>query len=130
MAIRNPISQALHDRIIQRAYDTLDKVNYRVYMNQGLNRNINVNGHYPDIIITRVNNNTAEFIIEVETNDTINQSEVNQWRIFSQLSRNFYLLVPAADRLRAGTLCLQMGVKAKFATYSFDNLGNININYE
>jgi len=129
MAIRNYISQNEHDSVIQAAYNNLDKLNHRVYTNPNQQRNTGINEHYPDLIITSVNDNIVKFTIEVETSNSVNNAEVNQWRTYSQLGGTFYLLVPYASKPLAELLCRQNGIKARFGTYRIQN-GRYIINYE
>jgi len=132
MANRLPQNQNEHDNVIQAAYNGLDKVNHEVYINPGQTNRTSVSGVYPDIIITNKGENNVKFIIEVETADSINQSEVNQWRNYStKISGTFYLLVPFEYRNMTEVLCRQNGIKARFGTYKKDVWGNIfDIQYE
>jgi hypothetical protein len=129
MALRFNNTQNEHDLVIQAACNNLDKINYRVYANPNQQKNTSINGQYPDIIITPANDSTVKFVIEVETPDSVNNSEVSQWKTYSQLGGIFYLLVPFASKATAELLCRQNGIKARFGTYRFLN-GNYLINYE
>lgn len=129
MANRNYISQNEHDNVIQTAYNNLDKINHKVYINPNQQKNTSINGNYPDIIITPLNDNTVKFIIEVETAESINNAEVHQWKTYSQLSGTFYLLVPFSSKNLAEMLCRQNGIKVRFGTYRIQN-GRYIINYE
>ena len=129
MAKRNYISQNEHDNVIQAAYNNLDKINHRVYTNPNQQKNTSINGYYPDIIITPINDNTVKFTIEVETADSVNNTEVHQWKIYSQLGGTFYLLVPLASKGLAEILCRQNGIKVRFGTYRMQS-GRYIINYE
>lgn len=129
MASRNYNNQNEHDSVIQAAYNNLDKLNHRVYINPNQQKNTSINGHYPDLIITLANDNNVKFIIEVETSDSINNTEVQQWRTYSQLGGTFYLLVPYASKTIAEVLCRQNGIKVRFGTYRFQN-GRYIIIYE
>lgn len=128
MAFR-PFTQNEHDNIIQAAYNNLNKINYRIYINPNQQKNASINGQYPDIIITPAGDNTVKFVIEVETSDSVNTNEVQQWKTYSQLGGTFYLLVPFASKALAELLCRQNGVKARFGTYRLQN-GRYIINYE
>lgn len=130
MATRNSSSQTLHDLVIQKAYDSLDKISHNVYKNPGSSRNIAVNGYYPDIVITKIGSNIVEFIIEVETIDSITANEIEQWKKFSTLCSNFFLLVPTIAKQRITNLCIQKGIKVKVGTFSLNSNGNILISYE
>lgn len=122
-------TQNEHDSVIQAAYNNLDRINHRIYTNPNQQKNTSISGQYPDIIITPAGDNTVKFIIEVETSDSINTNEVQQWRTYSQLGGTFYLLVPASSRELAERLCRQYGIKARFGTYRNQN-GRIIINFE
>lgn len=132
MANRFPANQSEHDNVIQAAYNGLDKTGHDVYINPGQTKNTSVAGYYPDIIITNKGDNKVKFIIEVETADSINQNEVEQWINYStKISGTFYLLVPYASKNVAESLCRQNGIKARFGTYQKDGWGNIiNIQYQ
>lgn len=122
-------TQNEHDSVIQTAYNNLDKINHRVYTNPNQQKNTSIDGQYPDIIITTANDNTVKFVIEVETSDSVNNNEVQQWRTYSQLGGTFYLLVPFACKALAELLCRQNSIKARFGTYRLQN-GLYIINYE
>jgi ribosomal 30S subunit maturation factor RimM len=134
MAIRNDISQKEHDSVIEAAYFNLDKVNHHVYKNPDQQRNTSIilknNEHYyPDLIITSVYDTTVKFIIEVETKDSLNNNEVQQWQKFSQLGGTFYILVPFVSKSLTELLCRQNDIKARIGTYRLQNTRYI-INYE
>ncbi|MCF8257565.1 MAG: hypothetical protein K9J06_08435 [Flavobacteriales bacterium] len=128
MAIRL-FTQNEHDSVIQAAYNNLDKVNHRVYINPNQQKNTSINGFYPDIIITPASDNTVKFVIEVETSESVNNIEAQQWRTYADLGGTFYLLVPFASKTLAELICRQNGIKARFGTYRFQN-GRYIISYE
>lgn len=133
MANRNTYSQSLHDRVIQTAVSRLDKINHDVYSNPGSFKNISVGDNYPDIIITKKGDRTVQFIIEVETSESVNITEATtQWKKYANdIRTSFYLLVPFAQKNLAISLCKQIGIAVRFGTYTVDTFGNItNINYE
>ena len=124
-------TQSEHDNVIKYAFTTLDKTSHDVYTNPGSQKNTSVNGFYPDIIITDKGEARVKFILEVETEDSITQNEITQWRDYLKLGGIFYLVVPKKSRQKAELLCRQNNLKARFATYSKDVFGNItNLNYE
>lgn len=134
MPNRNFLYQNLHDLVVQTAFDNLDKTNYRVYKNPGQEKNTSIdNKYYPDIIITGLNDNQVKFIIEVETDDSINIDEAqNQWKVYAENIRaTFYLLVPFAKKQIAISLCKQIGISVRFGTYKTNNLTDkLEIIYE
>ena len=133
MAYRNYNTQNIHDRVIQVAFDRLDKTNHDVYINPGSKKNIWIGNNYPDIVMVKKGTTTVDFIIEVETSDSINLVEAtNQWKKYAkEIKASFYLLVPFNQKNLAIKLCKQVGISARFGTYQTDVFGNVtNINYE
>ena len=129
MASRQYVTQSLHDRVIQAAAENLN--NWTVYTNPGQEKNAHIGNSYPDIILTNRQTNNIEYIIEVETEDSITAHEAyGQWKQYMNLPGTFYLLVPHNSRQNAEFLCSQYGVRAKFGTYRIDNLNRIQISYE
>jgi hypothetical protein len=130
MAQRNPEWQTYHDRVIEIAANNL-RNNFMVYTNPDGQKNTKVGELYPDIILTPKEQNTVSYIIEVETNDSVNAHEAyNQWLDYSKIGGVFYLLVPIDSRQLAETLCIKYGISAKYATYWVNNENKLQINYE
>lgn len=121
--------QAIHDIVIQTAYNNLDKIKHDVYINPGTSQNTNVNGLYPDIIITNKGDKNVKFVIEVETQDSINQNEIQQWIDYSKVGGQFYLLVPKSMKDTAELLCRQNNLKARVGIYYSEN-SKIIIKYD
>ena len=129
MAQRNAASQSLHDQVISIAAANLGS--YSVYTNPGQQQNAYIGNSYPDIILANRATGIIEFIIEVETRDSITAHEaISQWRTYMGLPGTFYLMVPFDMRAQASFLCGQYGILAKFATYQIDALNRVQINYE
>ena len=129
MGERHKDDQTLHDSVIQTAYNNLDKTKHDVYINPNAQKNTSVSGQYPDIIITESGVKVPKFIIEVETQDSINQNEVPQWIDYSKLGGLFYLLVPKNMKDTAELLCRQNNIKARVGTYISEN-SKIVIKYD
>lgn len=133
MAYRNSSTQNLHDRVIQVALGRLDKTNHDVYINPGSQKNVWIGNNYPDIVMVKKGTTTVDFIIEVETSDSINLVEAtNQWKKYAtEIRASFYLLVPFNQKNHAINLCKQVGISARFGTYQTDAFGSvISISYE
>lgn len=133
MANRLPNNQSVHDRVIEAAASRLDSVNYDIYKNPGQQKNAHVGNNYPDIILTKKGERSLQFIIEVETEDSVNLIEAtNQWKRYStRIKASFYILVPVKSKNLAISLCKQIGISARFGTYQVDSFGKItNISYE
>ncbi len=130
MAIRNFDSQTYHDRVIDIAAGRLTG-SFTVYTNPGGQQRTRIGNLYPDIILTQIGNNTVQYIIEVETVETVSHSEVQQWKQYSTLGGTFYLLVPSQLREKAETICRTYGIySVKFGTYWVDAQNVLQLNYE
>jgi hypothetical protein len=132
MAYRTRDMQEYHDRVIEIAAENL-RNNFTVYTNPGNQRLTSVGNSqlYPDIILTLKMDNIIQYIIEVETIDSVTYTEVNQWKQFSAFGGVFYLMVPREVREKAENLCRTYGINSiKFATYWVDNFNNLQIDYE
>ncbi len=128
--IRQSSDQIFHDKIIQIAAENLKKTNkFTVYTNPNGEHNTKIGNSYPDIILTPIGSNTVQFVIEVETAISINESEVAQWREYSGLGGTFYLLVPKEELSRIKQICALFNITAKFGYYSVENENTI-ITYE
>lgn len=133
MANRQYYDQSLHDKVISVARGYLNKTDYDIYENPGGNKNAGIGDNYPDIIMTKKGTKTVEFIIEVETADSINLGEAtNQWKKYAnEITATFYLLVPSNYKNVTSNLCRQVGISARLGTYQHDAFGNItNIIFE
>ena len=127
MANRLPQNAALHDRVIHAAKSRLDSGNYDIYTNPGTQKNNGIGDNYPDIILTKKGDLTVQFIIEVETSDSINATEAQQWKKYAtEIKASFYILVPIRAKHQAVTLCKLIGISARFGTYTLDALGNVS----
>ncbi len=130
---RNKISEQTHDLVIYQTINILDNSNFDIYINPGKQKNTKVANHYPDIIITKKGERTVEFIIEVETSDSVTLAEAkDQWKVYAtEIKASFYLLVPLGRKNDAARLCKQIGISARFGTYQMQNNGDIvNIIFE
>ena len=133
MLNRSYRNQSIHDKVIQVAALNLDRRNHDVYTNPNNERNVWIGDNYPDIIMSKKGTSTVEFIIEVETADSVNIVEAtNQWKKYAtEIKASFYILVPLTHKLIAINLCKQVGISVRFGTYEIDLMGNvINISYE
>ena len=97
---RDPIEQNLHDSVIDDVVSYINK-NKKSYDNIRINKGHsnsysvkrgNEESYYPDVFL--VKNKIVIEIYEVETNQTINQDSVSQWKQYSSGQAKFYLVVP------------------------------------
>jgi len=118
---------SFHDQVIKIAASYITK--YKVYTNPGSEKNASLGNLYPDIILTDKNTNTVVFTIEVETAESVTESEADQWKQFSNLGGTFYLMVPQNQRAEAERICKKYLIPVKYATYWVEN-GQLKLNYE
>lgn len=132
MANRISNSQSLHDKIITEAIKHLNQTDFDVYTNPGNYKNAGIGDNFPDIVMTEKGQRTVKFIIEVETEDTVNSNEANnQWLKYSkEISATFYLMIPLNSKNNAQLLCNRYGINVRFATFQLDRFNNILINFE
>lgn len=127
------LTQPLHDQVILTAKNYLNQTDFDIYLNPGSQQNAGINDNYPDIVLTTKGTNTVQFIIEVETSESVNLAEAtNQWKKYAtEINASFYLLVPLNYQPIAFNLCRQIGISARFGTYQLDSFGNVsNIKFE
>lgn len=132
MAQQNQINSNLHDNVINETIKQLNNVEFDIYSNPGQSRNAGIGDNYPDIIMTEKGNNKVKFIIEVETEDTVNIYEANkQWKKYAnEIDATFYLLIPEKNRNAAQILCNKVGINVRFATFSINSSNVISIKFE
>lgn len=132
MANRNSNDQNIHDRVIQVAADNLkNSGRFQVYVNPGSQKNTRIGNLYPDIILTPATTNNVQFIIEVETSNSVNANEaLSQWQAYSNLGGAFYLLIPKESRTLAENICRQYNIRARFGTWTINIHNELTINYE
>jgi len=114
MAQRTAVSQSEHDRVV-RAWAQILKKGFaggcRVSTNPGSDRSAQV-GHgseprFPDVVVWRAEagdgrDGTAELIAEVETSDTLTDTEViSEWTGYARVPAPFYLVVPEGFETKA-----------------------------
>jgi hypothetical protein len=129
MANRNNHVQSLHDRVIKAAEANFN--NWTVYTNPGQQKNASIGNAYPDIILTNKITNNIEFVIEVETSDSVTAHEAfGQWKQYANLPGTFYLLVPRESEHNAVFFCAKYDVQARFGIYWLDAYDRIQISYE
>ena len=89
---RSSQEKSFHDKAvadiakIKFPFPTKDKPNWKTYLNEpNQTKGINMNGStiYPDIVVVDTQNSAA-MIGEVETQSSVNQNEVEQWKEYSR----------------------------------------------
>jgi hypothetical protein len=126
MAIRIPIRQSEHDNVIKAAetkFRQFRNFNYSITTNPNQQHNLGIgkeNPLYPDIII-RNTLGEVKSIIEVETEDSVTQTEAKiQWKEYANLGYPFYLLVPEKSASEARMICLEKKIPARIIRYKIE----------
>jgi hypothetical protein len=128
MGQRLPEEQFEHDLVVEAAAEQFGRSKkYQIHANPGSEKNAAVSHQYPDIIVTERGANKVKFIIEVETANSLDGSEVNQWRTFARLGPPLYLLAPHLAMPLVQRLCTAAGVKCHHGYYLQDERGRIKV---
>ena len=131
MAQRESNMAGLHDRVVQEIKNVLNQRDYHIITNPGQEKNANIAGNYPDVIMAIRGTKQVKFILEVETSDSVTKEEAEgQWRKYAnEIRATFYIVVPEGSAYRAKQLCQQMGINARFATYDVGLTGKITFKF-
>ncbi len=115
---RSRDEQFLHDWVIQKIKEKYSRLYKEVHTNPGEEKNFELKGYYPDVVF--VNYGQIVLIAEVETQETINEKEVNEWRDMSNLGAQLVLLVPKEFQNVARDICWKNGVASKIKIGFFE----------
>lgn len=107
---REPIEQNIHDTVITDLVEKLQKQehNLKVRTNPGVSKKYPYpvrtgdKVYYPDIYTYE--DDKVKEIFEVETENTVNEDSIEQWRLYSLGSAKFYLVVPKESEQKAKEL--------------------------
>ncbi len=128
---RDEREQTEHDLVVEEAARRLrlgEKFN--VLTNPGGEKRVGVKGHHPDIVGMSRKNGNARFVVEVETVNSVTNSEVGQWLDFASIGLPFYLLVPYRLVDSARRLCSAFGVVCRFGYWHRNEAGRLSISYK
>ncbi|HWP93597.1 MAG TPA: hypothetical protein VNN20_15495 [Thermodesulfobacteriota bacterium] len=120
---RSKDEQFLHDWVINKVKEKYSKLYKEVQTNPGEDKNYEFKGSYPDVVF--VNYGQVVLIAEVETENTINEEEVNEWKELSSLGVQLVLLVPKELQNTARDICWKNGIAAKVKIGFFDVMLNV-----
>ena len=96
--IRQPIEQNRHDSIIIKLARQLEEKHKdcKIRINQGSSNEYKVirgeDFYYPDVFV--VKDKKVKEIYEVETESTVNENSIPQWKQYSSGKAKFFLVVP------------------------------------
>lgn len=120
---RSKDEQFLHDWVIRIIYEKYNRLYSEVNINPRNEKNYDLQGEYPDAIL--VNHGQVVGVIEVETKDTINEENIEQWKKYSELGTKLTLIVPKEDQNKARDLIWKNGLVAKVDIKFFELQLNI-----
>lgn len=131
MANRTIETTNLHDRVVREIKNVLNQRDFDIYLNPGQEKNAGIGDNYPDVIMTTKETSQVQFILEVETSDSITKEEAEgQWKKYAnEINATFYIVVPESVAFKARQVCQQAGVNARFATYDVDLTGKITFKF-
>src|SRR4030067_2320306 len=84
----------IHEKVLAESAKSYLKVTTedKIQANFGFEQKYQIEGKYPDLIVTFP---SGEIVIEkIETESTINESELTAWRELASLGHKFNLIVP------------------------------------
>lgn len=97
--------------------------NWMTYLNEpNQTKGINMNGNtiYPDIVVVNTKEKTVAMIGEIESDSSVNQNEVDQWKEYSKAG-TFFLYVPKGTESEANKLISKNSVTISgLRTYHYD----------
>ena len=97
---REKLTQGLHDwvikKTIEKQYGDLKKKGRKIYTNPNNEKNYDVKGLYPDIVVYSPKTEKVTMIDEIET--VVGEIEKNQWEDYAKLKvPNFCVTVPKSE---------------------------------
>ena len=133
-AKRPPKVQSEHDKVIlEVAKREINLDEYTVGINPGGSKKhpVRLAGRewiYPDLVVKYRTSRQLQEVHEVETSESVNQEEVNQWKDFASLRHRFILWVPLDSAARAATLLEKNELKnVGLEVYELDRHGKIKL---
>lgn len=125
-------SDAIHDAIVRKVASHLDSDSYDVFMNISGNKNVHIEGNYPDVIMAAKGTMKAEFILEVATpKDLTYVNAERKWKKYaSEISATPCIVVPKSAETKARLLCNRVGLNTRLATYDVDTTGDISLTFK
>lgn len=113
---RNLMSQSLHDAVVQAVAKS--STGHIAHQNPGREHNyaiqIGAKTLYPDVVLIGINSNKIEFLVEVETSDSVTEAESAQWAWYAKGPGGLCLLVPTESLAAAQAICRRKGISAGF----------------
>jgi hypothetical protein len=128
MEQRLPAEQFEYDLVIQAAAGQFaSSAKYSIHTNPGAEKNAGVGHQFPDIVVTEKGTGNVKFLLEVETVNSVDASEVAHWQALSRLGPPLYLIVPWRVLPISQRLCSSAGIKCQHGYYVQDEHGRVRI---
>lgn len=119
MSRRTQFGWSIHDRVIQTVAGA--QTAHDAYTNPGKDHNywlhVGPEAIYPDLILCTPGTMTVSHLIEVETEDSVNDAESDQWAQYARVSGSFWLLVPFTALAAAQEICRRKRIAANFGQW-------------
>ena len=112
MAVRQVNKQSEHDAAVWAAKQIYEDKGKYVWINPGSEKNKVWSGRYIDVIAAESLDATSAWVIEVETTDSVSDSEArDQWRDYDKAyQQRWFLAVPIGSKETAEQLIRKYGV--------------------
>jgi hypothetical protein len=119
MSYRTGSGQTIHDRVIagvaavQNRYDALTNPGHE----HNWSIQIGQETVFPDVILCERGTRSVAHLIEVETADSVNEDESDQWATYARGPGQFWLLVPSTSLVLAQQICRRRSIDAHFGRW-------------
>ena len=112
MVTRITAKQSAHDAAVGAVKNIYERKAKHVWINPGSEKNKAWNGHYIDIIVANNSDATKAWVIEIETEDSVTDSEARgQWKSYdAAYQTRWFLAVPSGSEARARQLLGKHGI--------------------
>lgn len=109
----------IYKKVLDKLYKGLKTEKHDKFKNDRLTeRKFSVGDLYPDIIITKKNSDTIDFIIEIVVKEHINnESLTKKWKPLSEIGSRLFLLVPKSNLKQIEKWCEDEKISTRFGTY-------------
>ena len=110
-----------HDTVVRKFAELVEKNNpgkFLVITALSEGKPVEVGGVRPDIILRSPDGKKTLLVIEVETADTINETQAaERWKPISTAAPAFQLVIPKGNLPRAKRFCRRLDIKARFQEF-------------
>ncbi len=111
MAYRTQTKQSEHDAAVEAARQIYQDHGKHAWTNPGSEKNKAWGGRYIDVIAVEKVSDTSAWVIEVETADSVSDSEAQgQWKDYDSVFEHWHLAVPTEAEAAAENLLRKHGI--------------------